>query len=280
MSQELFDILDATAGRLGACEPKWLKKREEPNFEVVDYGGQGPTVLLLHGLLGAASNWEAAAPEMAKFSRTIALKFPILESHRSEVKVRSLVAYTEYFIRKEKLGPVVLCGNSMGGHVALRLCLASPDLVDCLILSGSSGLYEHSVDALPVRPGKEFVREHMKRVFFNEKFITEAAIDEIALILKNKLKQLNLIHAARSAKRDYLLKELPAIHKPTLLLWGRNDEVTTLAVGEEFQRNIPGAVLHIIDQCGHAPMIEYPQQFAGEVEEFLKKHSQFYKSHP
>jgi pimeloyl-ACP methyl ester carboxylesterase len=277
MSEELFDIIDGTAEKLGSCEPRWLKKREEPVFQVAEFGSDGPTVILLHGLFGALSNWDSVAPKLAGFSKVIALSFPILEGHRSEVKVKALAAFTEYYIRKHKLGPVVLCGNSMGGHVALRMCLASPELVDCLVLSGSSGLYEHSVDSLPIRPGAAFVRDHMKRVFYNAEFITESAIEEIAHILKSKMRHLNLIHAARSAKRDNLLHELPKISCPTLLLWGANDEVTTLRVGEEFHQQIPQSELVIKDKCGHAPMIEYPDWFAEQVKDFLEKRSLYYK---
>lgn len=214
---------------------------------------------------------------MSRFSRTIALSLPIITGHRSEVKVKALAAYTELFIRSRDLGPAVLCGNSLGGHVALRVALASPELVDCLILSGASGLYEHSVDALPVRPGRQYLREHMQRVFFNERFVTEDRIDEILEILSSRSNHLNLIHAARSAKKDNLLLSLRDVVAPTLLLWGQNDEVTTMAVAKQFHDNIPNSELVTINNCGHAPMIEYPEWFTDQVVEFLREHSQYYQ---
>jgi pimeloyl-ACP methyl ester carboxylesterase len=194
-------------------------------------------------------------------------------AHRSEVKVKALAAFTEYFVRARKLEPVTLCGNSLGGHVALRLCLASPELVDCLILSGASGLYEHSVDALPVRPDQRFIREHMARVFFDRKFITEEAIEEIYQIIKARMNVLNLIHVARSAKKDNLLNLLGQIKVPTLLLWGENDQVTTMDVAKTFHKHIPNSELVTIKNCGHAPMIEHPEWFAENVSRFLKQHS-------
>ena len=191
--------------------------------------------------------------------------------------MKALSVYTEYLVRERQLQPVALCGNSLGGHVALRLCLASPELVDCLILSGTSGLYEHSVDSLPVRPDKKFVREHMSRVFSNQQFVTEAAIDEIAGILSSRVNTLNLIHAARSAKKDNLLKLLPLIKVPTLLLWGEDDTVTTMDVAETFHKHIPNSKLVSIKNCGHAPMIEHPEWFSNEVEKFLREHSRYFK---
>lgn len=277
MSQGIFNTLKATAARHGSCDPLWLKNDEVQQFNTVEGGSTGPEVILLHGLLGALSNWDALTPMMAGYAKPIALKLPILTGHRSEVRVKALSTYTEYMIRERQIQPVALCGNSLGGHVALRLCLASPDLVDCMILSGTSGLYEHSVDSLPVRPDKKFVREHMSRVFYNQEHVTEAAIDEIFNILSSRPYTLNLIHAARSAKKDNLLKLLPQIKVPTLLLWGEDDTVTTMDVAETFHKHIPNSKLVTIKNCGHAPMIEYPEWFSNECEKFLREHSRHFK---
>ena len=122
-------------------------------------------------------------------------------------------------------------------------------------------LFEHSVDALPVRPGREFVEEHMKKVFINHDFVTEDAIMEIVHILEDRGRVLNLIHAARSAKKDNLKDLLGQIKVPTLLLWGEDDQVTTMEVAEMFHNLIPNSQLVSIKKCGHAPMMEHPEAF-------------------
>jgi pimeloyl-ACP methyl ester carboxylesterase len=215
---------------------------------------------------------------MEKFCRPIALEFPILTAHRSEVKVKALAAYTEYFVRSRKISPVALCGNSLGGHVAMRMYFASPELVDCMILSGSSGLYEHTVDALPVRPDRNYIRDSMTRVFYDQKFVTDAAVEEIYQALTARMNVLNLIHAARSAKKDNMKDILKNIKVPVLLIWGEDDLVTTMDVAETFHKEIPGSKLVVFKKCGHAPMIEHPKQFADEVEKFLKEHSRHHKA--
>ena len=179
MDEAVLEVVRKGAERMGGCTPLWLKENRPPEFTTVEAGTNGPEVLLLHGLFGALSNWDSIFPLAARFCRMSALQFPILTGHRSEVRVKSLAAYTECFIRTRRNAPVVLCGNSLGGHVALRVALTSPELVDCLVLSGASGLYEHSVDTLPVRPNGSFIREHMARVFCDTKFITDEAVTEI-----------------------------------------------------------------------------------------------------
>lgn len=280
--QAIYAEVQRTADKVGACDPQWLKSREPLSFSTVELpvaeqDPAKPDLVLLHGLLGALSNWDAVFPLMGEFSRPVALSLPILSGHRSEVKVKALAAYTEFFVRSRNMAPVTLCGNSLGGHVAMRFCLARPELVDCLILSGTSGLYEHSVDTLPVRPDRKFLREHMGRVFCQPRFITDERIEEIYSIVTKRMNVLNLIHAARSAKRDNLLHVLKEIKVPVLLLWGENDEVTTMQVAEMFHKNLPNAELISIKNCGHAPMIEYPEWFAENVAAFLKKHSRFNK---
>ncbi len=277
MVKGFFKELKATAARLGFTDPQWLKEEQGPDFKAVEIEGSGPEVVLLHGLLGALSNWDSTIPLFAKYSKPIALQLPLLTAHRSEVKIKSLALYTEAFIRERNFAPVALCGNSLGGHVALRLCLARPELVDCLILTGTSGLYEHSVDALPVRPDHKFIRENMARVFYDPKLVTDEAVEGIYKILSNRMNVLNLIHAARSAKKDNLHDLLPQIKCPTLLLWGEDDLVTTMDVAETFHKQIPNSKLVTIKGCGHAPMIEHPEWFSGEVEKFLKEHSRFSK---
>ena len=135
------------------------------------------------------------------------------------------------------------------------------------------------MDALPVRPGYNFVREHMEKVFFNQEFVTEEAIGEIVSILETKANVLNLIHAARSAKKDNLKDLLGEIKVPTLLLWGEDDLVTTMDVAEQFHKLIPNSKLVSIKNCGHAPMIEHPEWFSHEVHKFLAEHSRHSVKH-
>jgi pimeloyl-ACP methyl ester carboxylesterase len=271
VNAELMREAQQVAARLGGCDPSWLLDGFEPRFETVEGAANGPHMILLHGLFGALSNWDSTFPLFERFTHPIALHFPLLTGHRSEIKVKALALYTWYFIKSRGLGPVVLCGNSMGGHVALRLALAAPDVVDSLILSGSSGLYEHSVDALPVRPNAEFVRDHMRRVFFNEQFVTDKAVNEIATILKDRKNVLSMINAARSAKKDYLHDLLPEVKTAALLLWGEDDQVTTMDVARTFEQQMPNAKLVTIARCGHAPMMEHPEWFAAQVQQFLQQ---------
>ena len=278
-SSDLIARARVVAERMGNCDPFWLHDGREPIFKAHEsVNGVGPEMILLHGLFGALSNWDDVFPLFERYTKPIALSFPILDSHRSEGKIKALGVYTWYYLQQKKLAPAILCGNSLGGHVALRLYLADPSAVDCMILTGTSGLYEHSVDALPIRPGVAFVREHMARVFYHNKFITDEAVNEIVGILKDRKNVLNLINVARSAKKDNMESVLKEVKCPTLLLWGEDDQVTTMDVAESFHKHIPKSKLVTIKGCGHAPMIEHPEWFSEQVQSFLKENSRHFKA--
>ena len=70
---------------------------------------------------------------------------------------------------------------------------------------------------------------------------------------------------------DDLRRMLPRIRAPTLLIWGNNDSITPPFVGQEFKRLIPNSELHFIDKCGHAPMMETPDEFNAILLKFLRK---------
>jgi len=266
----LFETLRASARTLG-CSPQWLEAERLPQFSATEYGSRGPVLVLLHGLFGAISNWQAVAPKFGKFARVVALDLPILEGDRSEITVQALTVYLEAFLRSRRLGPVTLCGNSMGGHVALRMTLQAPDLVASLVLTGSSGLYEHEPARVPLRPDRAFILGQMRRVFVRDEFITEARVREVLQALGSRGAILKVIQAARSAKLDNMQDCLHQVPVRTLLLWGEQDEVTPLEVAHTFEDLIPDATLHTVSHCGHAPMIEEPDWFADEVQLFLSK---------
>jgi pimeloyl-ACP methyl ester carboxylesterase len=66
-------------------------------------------------------------------------------------------------------------------------------------------------------------------------------------------------------------KDIPNFTLPVCLIWGKQDTITPLNVGEEFNTLFPDSELHIIDECGHAPMMEQPQQFNRIATQFYNK---------
>lgn len=237
-------------------------------FEYLE-AGQGPAVLLLHGLFGGPENWAPCIPLLASDFHVLALKFP-LDGSVALTSLQTLTEFVKEFLDAKGIEQAALCGNSLGGHVALDFCLKYPHRVTKLILSGSAGLYErHLSDGSLPKPNKDFIREQAQKIFFDKRHISEDLIDRVYHQLQDRQYVRFLIRVAKLT-RDYRMdNELAKVQVPTLLIWGAQDEVTPPSVAYQFQKHIPRATLIFLDRCGHAPPIEHPERFSQAVREFL-----------
>ena len=160
----------------------------------------------------------------------------------------------------------------MGGHVGLIYILKHPEKIKSLTLTGSSGLYENAMgDSYPKRGDYEYIKNKTAETFYDPNMATKELVDEVFEITRNRLKVIKVLALAKSAIRNNLESELIDIKQPTLLIWGKNDTVTPPLVGEAFKKLIPNSQLHFIDQCGHAPMMEVPNEFNSILEKFLNE---------
>ena len=164
-------------------------------------------------------------------------------------------------------------GNSLGGHVALVHVLKKPERIKTLILTGSSGLFENGMgDTYPKRGDKEYIRHKTSLTFYDPSLADDKLVDEVFEITNNRLKVIKIIALAKSAIRNNLGDELNQIKLPTCLIWGNNDTITPPFVAEEFNKLIVNSELHFIDKCGHAPMMEVPNEFNECLHDFLSRH--------
>ena len=160
----------------------------------------------------------------------------------------------------------------LGGHVALVHVLKHPERIKSLILTGSSGLFENGMgDTYPKSGDYEYIRKKTELTFYDPKTATKELVDEVFGITNNRLKVIKIIALAKSAIRNNLGEELNQIKQPTLLIWGNNDTITPPFVAREFNKLIPNSELYFIDKCGHAPMMEVPDEFNMILHKFLKK---------
>lgn len=244
---------------------------EDSGFKYVDIG-QGETIMLLHGLFGALSNWEAVVNELKNSYRVVIPLMPIFDINMKSATVDGLSNFVESFVNFRKLDNLTILGNSLGGHVALVFALRNPSKVKRLALTGSSGLFENSMGgSFPKRGSYEYIRERVAYTFYDPATATKELIDEVFNIVKDISKCIRIIAIARSAQRHNMANDIHQIKSPTLLIWGLNDTITPPAVAHEFNALINNSTLHFIDHCCHAPMMEHPKKFNTLFTNFLKE---------
>lgn len=232
--------------------------------------GQGETLMLLHGLFGAMSNFSPLIDHFKKTHQVVVPMLPLLDLDLLHTSVGGLQKFLQRFIEHRNYNNIHLMGNSLGGHVALVHVLKKPERIKSLILTGSSGLFENGMgDSYPKRGDKEYIRHKTSLTFYDPAMATDELVNEVFEITNNRLKVIKIIALAKSAIRNNLGNELNQINKPTCLIWGNNDTITPPFVGQEFNKLIPNSELHFIDKCGHAPMMEVPEEFNRILEDFL-----------
>ncbi|UZR95480.1 alpha/beta fold hydrolase [Chondrinema litorale] len=248
-----------------------LNIREEKGFKYLDEG-KGETLIFLHGLFGALSNWNKVLDYFSKKYRVIIPMLPIYDMPLKEADLEGLLKFVEEFIELKKLNDFVIVGNSLGGHVGLMYTLKNQHKVNRLVLTGSSGLFEDTMGgSYPRRGSYEFVKKKVEYTFYDPTIATKELIDEVFEITRSIPTCLRMVSIARSAQKHNLAKDLSNIRIPTLLIWGLNDTITPPIVAHEFNKLIPNTELRFIDKCGHAPMMEHPEEFNKLFENFLEK---------
>ncbi|MEY4260201.1 MAG: hypothetical protein RL656_1174 [Bacteroidota bacterium] len=244
----------------------------EGKYQFVETKGQGETLILLHGLFGTLDNFQYLLKDFGKTYNVIAPIMPVFELPLRHVSVAGLVDFMAGFVDFKKLSKFHILGNSLGGHISLLYALKEPSHILSIILTGSSGLYEKAMGTtFPRREDKEYIRKKIQSTFYDPASASDAMIDEVFAAVNDRGKVIRAISMAKSALRHNLADKLGQIQTPTLLIWGKQDAITPPFVGEKFKELLPNATLFFIDKCGHAPMLERPEEFNKYLTDFLNK---------
>lgn len=235
--------------------------------------GEGTPIIILHGLMGGLSNFHGVMNHFPpKGYKVLVPELPIYDMPLLKTNVKSFAKFLEGFIEHKSLTDVILLGNSLGGHIGLLHTKLYPKKVKALVITGSSGLYESAMgDGYPKRGDYEFIKKKAQDVFYDPEVATKEIVDEVFATVNDRIKLVKTLAIAKSAIRHNMSKDLPHMLTPTCIIWGKNDSVTPPNVAEEFHALLPDSDLYWIDKCGHAPMMEHPQEFNTVLDAWLEK---------
>lgn len=250
--------------------------------------GTGEPLILLHGGGAGAdsrSNWFKTLPQLARSFRVFAVDLlgfghtdapdPAGFAYTQDARNEHMIAVLEAL----SLGPVNMVGNSMGGATTIGVSATRPDLVKKIVLMGAAG-----IDSGPMSPALaavvnyDFTRAGMVKVceaLANASF----DIDPDMIDYRLKLSIAPETRAAYSATMAWVKAQgglryepdfIRRVKAPTLVVNGKDDKVVPLSSALQFLELIENSWGYIIPHCGHWAMLEYPEDFAGEVERFLK----------
>lgn len=235
--------------------------------------GEGTPMIILHGLMGGLSNFQGVSDYFpSKGYKVLIPELPIYDMPILKTTVKNFAKFLEGFIEAKELKDVILLGNSLGGHIGLLHTKMFPEMVKALVITGSSGLYESAMgDGYPKRGDYEFIKKKAQDVFYDPEVATKEIVDEVFATVNDRMKLVKTLAIAKSAIRHNMSKDLPHMKTPTCIIWGENDTVTPPNVAKEFHELLPDSDLYWIEKCGHAPMMEHPEDFNRILDAWLKK---------
>ena len=233
--------------------------------------GEGRPLIVLHGLMGALSNFDKTFQHFSKRGyRVLIPELPLYTLPLLKTNVKNLAKFIHDFIEFKGLKNATLLGNSLGGHIALYYTKHYPQDVHSLVLTGSSGLYEKPMgDSYPKRGNYEYIEQKTRDVFYDPAIATKELVDQVYGIVNNRITVLKTLTIAKSAIRHNMAGDLPDMKQPTCLIWGKQDAVTPPEVANDFHKLLPDSDLFWIDNCGHAAMMEKPEEFNQILEAWL-----------
>ena len=250
--------------------------------------GTGTPLVLIHGYTSSTYSWKDVFEPLAKTFRVIAVDlkgFGFSAKPDGDYTRRAQALLVTHLLEHLKIEKAWLCGNSMGGEVALNVALANPERVAGLILVDSAGVEVPGSGSLT--PGyllvpvigrllialsltsDKLVREGLEKSFYDRTKVTPDRLTNYYRPLKTRGGQLAALRARTQWEMFPVETELARIIVPTLIVWGAQDQLIPLAAGHKLSSLIKDSKLVVFDNCGHLPQEEMPARTIAEITQFV-----------
>ncbi|MBM3422506.1 MAG: alpha/beta hydrolase [Chlorobi bacterium] len=258
----------------------------------IETGRAEHTILLLHGISSSLEFYEQVIPHLSKSFRVLALDFLGFglsdKPRRKQYTLELYASLMREFL--EKTGStgenVYAAGHSMGGKYLLASALLYPGTYTKIVLSNTDGFIHVPFWARSISlPGirhvlkKVMTAETVSEKMYSTAFFDPAMVDpdsyrknletardreafDTVMALNSNLMKLDL-------NRSGLRKKLGELNIPVLIIWGDHDQYFSPEIARSVNTEIPCSNLIMFDNCGHSPMLEYPEKFSVAVREFI-----------
>jgi pimeloyl-ACP methyl ester carboxylesterase len=246
-----------------------------------------PPLILLHGMGASLHAWDQITPDLTKQFRVIAIDLPFHgltgPANVGKCSPNDVAQFVFAVMDRLDVPTAYLAGNSWGGQIALEMALSRPDRIGGLVLIDAAGLDSPPSQAarLAENPIGRYVLTHLtspfmvrrtlRQTMYDSTKVTDDLVNQFVLLNRregNRAGALGCRIASRSALRS-TQDAYSQITQPTLIIWGRHDQLIPVANADRFGEQIRDAAKHIYDYTGHLPMQEKPAAVAHDIVKFL-----------
>jgi pimeloyl-ACP methyl ester carboxylesterase len=257
-------------------------------------GGEGPVLLLIHGMAGSSENWRCVIEPLARRHTAIAPDLPghgLSGGGPGDYSLGSLASGLRDLLLVLGHERATLVGHSLGGGIAMQFAYQFPEMVERLVLVSSGGLgpevspilraaalpgadlfiaatasagqrvggtIGRGLSAIGMKPSADLAEVARGYASLSEPRRRKAFLATLRSVVGTEGQRI------AAADRLYLAEEVPV-----LIVWGARDPIIPVRHGEDAHRTLPGSRLEVFDDAGHMPQIERPGHFIALLERFV-----------
>jgi len=258
--------------------------------------GEGPVLLLVHGIAGTCENWREVVEPLARHHTVIAPDFPghgASEAAAGDYSIGALASGLRDLLLALGHERASLVGHSLGGGVAMQLAYQHPEMIERLVLVSSGGLGPEVSPVLRAAalPGADLFISFTAGAGQRVGSVVGRGLAAIGLRPNADVAEVARAYASLEdpTRRAAFLDTLRAVigtggqrvaagdrlylaeAVPVLLIWGARDSIIPVRHGEDALRAIPGSRLEVFEDVGHMPQLEAPGRFIAVLERFLRE---------
>lgn len=255
-----------------------MKVRDIP-FTYRQVPGCDVPVTLFPGLVGKDWIWKWTAEQLAHAGYgTLVWNAAVAELDVEDTSsaITELSDSTLALMDDLGLERTVVCGNSLGALLALEFAATHPERTVGLVLSGCPGLGEKIVDASYFlgHDEREILAEFRRKMFYHEPdSLPGELIEEAMEMVLHRPTMLKLLKVLRAAEAHDTVGSVSRVGCPVSMIWGEQDEITPLEKWEALLPEFRQGELHVVEDCGHSPMIEKRDEWLELMMDFLQRFS-------
>jgi len=255
--------------------------------------GDGPPLLLIHGLFDLLETWDRLTPLLSDRFKLYSIDLPGFGKSRLPEKwqesLSGMIEAVVSFLDWKGIKKTSIVGSSMGGGIALGVAGRHPERIDQIVLINPYGFPSPPVAAevarsrilgtlLPYLLNKPVLRRCARALFarslHNPHLLTDALVERVIAPFATLRRRRDLFRFLQGISTETMREIdalLPRIQQPVLILWGEDDRWLPIDHAHRLRQRLPNSRLITLPDCGHLPQMDKPKEVADAIMGFIPR---------
>ena len=253
--------------------------------------GSGPNLLLIHGVASSLHTWQEWHEILSKNFTVTSFDLPSFgltgPNPKNDYSVEMYMTVMDELLNHLQIEKTHIAGNSFGGFLTWHYALHNPNITDKIILSNSAGIKTHKssvrdsgfklfINPLTKKIAHRFtpkflIKKSLRNTYEDDKLVTNEVVTRYrdVLVRKGNREGFSEVLTKTILSGEDNISKIKGIKTPTLIIWGKNDNIIPSEEAQIFKEAISGSKVIIYENVGHLPMEEIPEKSAKDALDFL-----------